>query len=149
MKTSETLLDLQELSVAFQTEDGPRRVVDQISFSIQPQETLALVGESGAGKSVTAHSILRLLPYPNASHPSGRIFFEGKDLLTLPETPLRGIRGNKISMIFQEPMTSLNPLHPVVHQVAEAAMLHQGASKHQAETLALEALDKEQAPCES
>ncbi|MCE6982454.1 ATP-binding cassette domain-containing protein, partial [Pseudomonas frederiksbergensis] len=87
---------------------------------------LALVGESGSGKSVTAHSILRLLPYPLARHPSGSILFEGRDLLTLDEKQMRRIRGNRVAMIFQEPMTSLNPLHNIEKQINEILLLHKG-----------------------
>ncbi|HNB29364.1 MAG TPA: ATP-binding cassette domain-containing protein, partial [Alphaproteobacteria bacterium] len=101
------LLQIEDLSVAFRG----RTVVEKVSFAIERGETQALVGESGSGKSVTALSILKLLPYPAASHPSGRILFRGEDLLTAPAERLREVRGGKIAMIFQEPMTSLNPLH--------------------------------------
>ena len=98
-----------------------------MSFDIGNAETVALVGESGSGKTVTALSILKLLPYPSASHPSGKILFNGENLLSLPQpSALRKIRGNKISMIFQEPMTSLNPLHTIEQQVGEVLKIHRG-----------------------
>ena len=103
------LLKVENLSVAFRG----RVVAEDINFVIERGETQALVGESGSGKSVTALSILKLLPYPAASHPSGRILFCGEDLMTTPLERLRQVRGGKISMIFQEPMTSLNPLHRI------------------------------------
>src|SRR5215211_1954695 len=100
--------------------------VDRISFHIDPGETVALVGESGSGKSVSALSVMKLLPYPAAYHPSGRIRFKGQDLLDLRERDLRAIRGNDISIIFQEPMTSLNPLHTIAQQIGEILSLHGG-----------------------
>ena len=127
---NQPLLEIKDLSVAFGS--GSERVlaVDRISLTINPQETLALVGESGSGKSVTAHSILRLLPYPEASHPgNGQIFFAGSDLLQLPEKKMQAIRGGQIGMIFQEPMTSLNPLHTIVRQISESISLHRGGGK--------------------
>jgi microcin C transport system ATP-binding protein len=140
------LLEIENLKVSFSTEKGTVEAVKGISFKIEKGESLALVGESGAGKSVTAHSILRLLPYPQASHPDGRIMFEGKDLLKLSEKELEGIRGNKISMIFQEPMTSLNPLHSITKQVAEAVIIHQGLSAKQAQARAIELFHLVQLP---
>ncbi|TXR49960.1 ABC transporter ATP-binding protein [Phyllobacterium endophyticum] len=120
------LLSVRDLSVAF-TQNGRESIaVDRISFDIAQGETVALVGESGSGKSVTALSVLKLLPYPPASHPSGKILFEGEDLLDKDETDLRRVRGNDITMIFQEPMTSLNPLHPIEKQISEVLKLHQG-----------------------
>jgi microcin C transport system ATP-binding protein len=120
------LLSVRDLSVAF-TQNGRESIaVDHISFDIAQGETVALVGESGSGKSVTALSVLKLLPYPPASHPSGKILFEGEDLLDKDETDLRRVRGNDITMIFQEPMTSLNPLHPIEKQISEVLKLHQG-----------------------
>ena len=109
--SEQNLIEVRDLAVEFVTGDQAHRVVNGISFDIRKGETLALVGESGSGKSVTAHSLLRLLPYPLARHPSGSIRYEGKDLLQQNEKTMQRIRGNRIAMIFQEPMTSLNPLH--------------------------------------
>ena len=134
------LLSVRDLSVAFSQGGKVSTAVDHISFDIAKGETVALVGESGSGKSVSALSVLKLLPYPPASHPSGRILFEGRDLLALPERELRSVRGNKISMIFQEPMTSLNPLHTIENQIAEVLTLHQGLGDRQARTRTLELL---------
>src|SRR3546814_6615512 len=113
---SAPLLEVKDLSVAFRGEDGVTVAVNHISFSIMPGETLALVGESGSGKSVSALSILQLLPYPQASHPSGEILIDDKNLVGADDKTLRTIRGNRISMVFQEPMTSLNPLHTIERQ---------------------------------
>jgi microcin C transport system ATP-binding protein len=123
---SETLLEVKDLSVAFRQGGKATLAVDRISFSLKKGETLALVGESGSGKSVSALSILKLLPYPAAEHPSGSILFKGKELLSANERELRAVRGNDITMIFQEPMTSLNPLHSVERQIGEILELHQG-----------------------
>ncbi|MEI9420376.1 ABC transporter ATP-binding protein [Mesorhizobium sp. Cs1299R1N1] len=133
------LLSVQDLSVAFSQDGGQSVAVDHISFDIARGETVALVGESGSGKSVSALSVLKLLPYPSASHPSGKILFQGADLLAMSEKQLRQVRGNKITMIFQEPMTSLNPLHTIEHQIVEILKLHQGMSDRpaKARTLAL------------
>ncbi|NON23228.1 ATP-binding cassette domain-containing protein, partial [Klebsiella pneumoniae] len=109
--SEQNLIEVRDLAVEFVTGDQAHRVVNGISFDIRKGETLALVGESGSGKSVTAHSLLRLLPTPLARHPSGSIRYEGKDLLQQNEKTMQRIRGNRIAMIFQEPMTSLNPLH--------------------------------------
>src|SRR5207253_7236382 len=102
--------------------------VDRISFDIGQGETVALVGESGSGKSATALSVMKLLPYPAASHPSGSIRFKGKELMTLRERDMRRVRGDDITIIFQEPMTSLNPLHTIERQIGEILDLHQGIS---------------------
>lgn len=123
---SAPLLEVKDLSVAFRGEDGVTVAVNHISFSIMPGETLALVGESGSGKSVSALSILQLLPYPQASHPSGEILIDDKNLVGADDKTLRTIRGNRISMVFQEPMTSLNPLHTIERQVGEMLILHKG-----------------------
>ncbi|HEV8388327.1 MAG TPA: ABC transporter ATP-binding protein [Dongiaceae bacterium] len=131
---STPLLQVDNLSVAFRG----RVVARDISFSIERGETLALVGESGSGKSVTALSILKLLPYPAASHPSGRILFQGEDLMTASPEKLRKVRGGKISMIFQEPMTSLNPLHRIERQLVETLTLHRDLGKEAARKEALE-----------
>jgi microcin C transport system ATP-binding protein len=120
------LLSVRDLSVAFAQGGNVSTAVDHISFDIGKGETVALVGESGSGKSVSALSVLKLLPYPAASHPSGQILFEGQDLLKANEKQLRQVRGNKITMIFQEPMTSLNPLHTISQQVTEILKLHRG-----------------------
>jgi len=127
-----TLLKVRGLDVDFTAGGNVTHAVKGASFDIPRGETLALVGESGSGKSVTALSILQLLPYPVASHPNGSVLFEGEELLGAPEAVLRGVRGNRISMIFQEPTTSLNPLHSVGKQVAEAIMLHRKLPKAQA-----------------
>jgi microcin C transport system ATP-binding protein len=123
---TQPLLDVRDLSVAFRHGDGASMAVDHISFEIGRGECVALVGESGSGKSVSALSILKLLPYPTASHPSGSIRFKGQDLLPLSENEMRVIRGNDISIIFQEPMTSLNPLHTIEAQIGEILLLHKG-----------------------
>lgn len=140
MNHQQPLLSVEDLSVAFHQEGRISTAVDHISFSIKRGETVALVGESGSGKSVSALSVLKLLPYPPASHPSGKIFFEGKDLLNMPEAQLRKVRGNDITMIFQEPMTSLNPLHVIEKQISEILKNHQGMSDKAARTRTLELL---------
>ncbi|MCZ7660484.1 MAG: ABC transporter ATP-binding protein [Xanthobacteraceae bacterium] len=124
--SAEPLLTVRDLSVAFG--QGAREVVavDRVSFEIRRGETVALVGESGSGKSVTALSIMKLLPYPSARHPSGRIHFKGRELLALPEDEIRRVRGDDITIIFQEPMTSLNPLHTIEKQIGEILLLHRG-----------------------
>ncbi len=125
--TTEPLLSVQDLSVAFRREGGTSALaVDRVSFDVKAGETVALVGESGSGKSVTALSVLKLLPYPPASHPSGRILFKGRDLLALPDPQLRAVRGNDVTMVFQEPMTSLNPLQTIEAQIGEMLRLHTG-----------------------
>jgi len=124
-----TLLSVRDLSVQFRQDGRNVLAVDRVSFDIEQGETVALVGESGSGKSVTALSVLKLLPYPMASHPSGAIEFDGTDLLALDESRLRKVRGNDIAMIFQEPMTSLNPLHTVERQIGEILKIHQGMSE--------------------
>ena len=123
---NQPLLDVRDLSVAFHQPSGTSLAVDRISFEIKRGECVALVGESGSGKSVSALSILKLLPYPTASHPSGSIHFRGRELLDLTEREIRSIRGNDISIIFQEPMTSLNPLHTIESQIGEILQLHSG-----------------------
>jgi len=120
------LLDVKDLSIAFRQGERETLAVDRISFDIAEGETVALVGESGSGKSATALSIMKLLPYPSAHHPSGTIRFQGQDLLTMSERHIRDVRGNDISIIFQEPMTSLNPLHTIEKQIGEILLLHQG-----------------------
>ncbi len=137
---SQPLLSVRDFSVAFTTSGKTSAAVDHISFDIGHGETVALVGESGSGKSVTALSVLKLLPYPPASHPSGQMVFEGRDLLSAPENELRGVRGNTITMIFQEPMTSLNPLHTISQQIVEILKLHRGMGDKQARERTLELL---------
>ncbi|MDW9851502.1 dipeptide ABC transporter ATP-binding protein [Sinorhizobium meliloti] len=122
---TDTLLSVRDLSVAFHQGGETSLAVDRISFDIKRGETVALVGESGSGKSVSANSILKLLPYPAASHPSGEILFNGKDLLKASDDELRHVRGNDVTMIFQEPMTSLNPLHTIEQQIGEILEIHQ------------------------
>jgi microcin C transport system ATP-binding protein len=134
------LLSVQDLSVAFRQGGRTTLAVDRISFDIMPGETVALVGESGSGKSVSALSILKLLPYPSAHHPSGRILFNGKDLVTASDDEIRRVRGNDITMVFQEPMTSLNPLHTIERQVGEILKIHRGLSDRQARVRTLELL---------
>src|SRR6266568_2454706 len=126
------LLSVRDLAIAFRSGGRETLAVDRISFEIAKGETLALVGESGSGKSVTALSILKLLPYPAASHPSGRVLFKGRDLLALSEREIRAVRGDDITMVFQEPMTSLNPLHTIERQIAEVLEIHRGLSAAQA-----------------
>lgn len=139
--SDQPLIRIENLSVAFASEHEQVMAVRDVSFDIRPGETLALVGESGSGKSVTAHSILRLLPYPQAHHPSGRILYKDEDLLQASEKRLRQVRGNRVSMIFQEPMSSLNPLHTVERQINEVLVLHKGLNKPAARARTLELLD--------
>ncbi|MBV9530873.1 MAG: ABC transporter ATP-binding protein [Bradyrhizobium sp.] len=134
------LLSIRDLSVAFHQQGAPAVAVDKISFEIKRGECVALVGESGSGKSVSALSILKLLPYPTASHPSGIIRFKGRDLLSLSENDIREIRGNDISIIFQEPMTSLNPLHTVESQIGETLQLHNNITSAMVRARTLELL---------
>jgi peptide/nickel transport system ATP-binding protein len=133
------LLEIENLQTHFRTPDGVNRAVDGVSFQVNEGETLALVGESGCGKSVTAMSILRLIPQPPGKI-AGSIRFQGRELLALPERDMRGIRGNDISMIFQEPMTSLNPVLTVGRQLGETLRLHQGLDKKAATERAIEML---------
>lgn len=137
---TEALLSVRDLSVAFHQGGRESLAVDHISFDIGKGEIVALVGESGSGKSVSAASILKLLPYPSASHPSGEILFDGQDLMTASEPELRKVRGNDITMIFQEPMTSLNPLHTIERQIGEILGLHQGLTGAAARSRILELL---------
>jgi microcin C transport system ATP-binding protein len=138
----ETLLDVRDLSVCFGAGKDKLLAVDRASFSIRKGETVALVGESGSGKTVSALSILKLLPYPAASHPSGEIWFEGADLLKMPESEMQAIRGDRISMIFQEPMTSLNPLHTIEMQIGEILKVHRGMDDAAVRTRVLELMNK-------
>ncbi|MHB1111141.1 MAG: ABC transporter ATP-binding protein [Devosia sp.] len=136
------LLSVRDLHVDFRQGEGLVHAVRGVSFDIEPGETVALVGESGSGKSVTALSVLKLLPYPAASHPKGEILFKGRDLLKASDAELRAARGNDISMIFQEPMTSLNPLHTVERQVSEVLIVHRGMRPNAARGRVLELLDQ-------
>ena len=137
---TEPLLSVNDLSIAFHQGERQTLAVDRISFEIDKGETVALVGESGSGKSTTALSVLKLLPYPACSHPSGRILFKGQDMLSLEENQIRRVRGNDITIIFQEPMTSLNPLHTIERQIAEILQLHQGMTGAPARERTLELL---------
>ncbi len=139
---AEPLLSIRDLSVAFGLGERQVLAVDRVSFDIAKGETLALVGESGSGKSVTALSVMKLLPYPPAHHPSGSIRFKGQELLTMPENQLRDVRGNDISIVFQEPMTSLNPLHTIEKQIREILLLHQGMTGEPARRRIIELLDQ-------
>jgi microcin C transport system ATP-binding protein len=139
---SDKLLEVKDLSVAFSQGQRTTLAVDKVSFSIAKGETLALVGESGSGKSVSALSILKLLPYPSASHPSGSVRFKGEELLDADDRDLRRVRGNDITMVFQEPMTSLNPLHTVERQIGEILELHQNLKGEAARSRIVDLLAK-------
>lgn len=130
--SADSLIEIRNLSVDFRTDDGTVNAVKKISFSIPRGKTVGLVGESGSGKSVTSLAVMRLIPNPPGKITSGEILLEGQDLLKLSEAQMRGVRGNKISMIFQEPMTSLNPVFTVGDQIAETLILHQKLSKPKA-----------------
>src|SRR6187455_3599508 len=134
------LLDVDDLKTYFYTRDGIVRAVDGVSFTVYPGETLAVVGESGCGKSVTSLSILRLIAAPPGKIVNGRLMFQGRDLLGLTEDEMRKVRGNEISMIFQEPMTSLNPVLTIGRQIAEAMVLHRGLGRTEAMARAIEML---------
>ncbi len=137
---AEPLLRVEDLVTAFHSDEGVVRAVDGVSFDVPDGGTLGVVGESGCGKSVTSLSVMRLLPEPAGVIERGRVLFEGRDLVTLPEREMRGLRGNRISMIFQEPMTSLNPVHRVGRQIGEAVRLHRNASRAEADERAVEML---------
>ncbi len=138
--TTETLLQVKDLKTHFFLEDGVVPAVDGVSFHLNRGETLAVVGESGSGKSITATSIMRLIPTPPGKIVGGEILFNGQDLLRKTEKEMRGIRGNRISMIFQEPMTSLNPVFRVGYQISESLMIHQGLNKKDALEKSIEML---------
>ncbi len=140
MSENNTLLSIEDLSVHFFTEDGLAKAVEHVSFSIPKGKTFALVGESGCGKSVTALSTLQLIPDPPGKIISGKIIMDGQDLLELSKKQMRSVRGNDIAMIFQEPMTSLNPVFTVGDQIIEAIRLHQKKSPEEAHKLAVEML---------
>jgi oligopeptide transport system ATP-binding protein len=136
----EPLLEVRDLRTQFFTQDGVVKAVDGVSFHLMPGETLGLVGESGCGKSITALSIMRLIPSPPGKIVSGEIIFEGEDILRMNDDEMRSIRGRKIAMIFQDPMTSLNPVLTINRQISEALELHLGMSKQQARQRAIELL---------
>jgi len=140
------LLSVEDLCTYFYTDDGVVKAVDGVGFEIGQGQTVCLVGESGCGKSVTALSILRLIPAPPGKIAQGRIFFNGRDLLGLSEADMRSIRGNEIAMIFQEPMTSLNPVFTVGDQIMEAVMLHQKVKAGEARARTVEMLRKVRMP---
>ncbi|MGA9442730.1 MAG: ABC transporter ATP-binding protein [Methyloceanibacter sp.] len=142
MTDKPTLLSIDSLCVDFRAGEKATHAVKDVSFEIDRSETLALVGESGSGKTVSALSILQLLPYPAASHPAGAIYFKGENLLALPPDGLRHVRGNQISMIFQEPMTSLNPLHTIERQIAEVLRIHMGITGDAARARVIDLLTK-------
>ena len=138
---SAPLLDVRNLTTHFMTDEGPVRVVNDVSFEINEGETLGLVGESGCGKSVTALSIMGLVPTPPGKIESGEIYFQGQDLLQMPNEGMRRIRGKEISMVFQEPMTSLNPVLSIERQLAEPLRLHMGMTRDVAKSRACELLE--------
>jgi len=138
---AEPLLSVRHLVTAFDTDDGYVRAVDDVSFDLLPGRTLGIVGESGCGKSVTSLSIMRLIPSPPGFIEAGQVLFEGRDLFRLHESEMRSLRGNEISMIFQEPMTSLNPVYTIGWQIVEAIRLHQSMSRRAARLRAIELLN--------
>jgi oligopeptide/dipeptide ABC transporter ATP-binding protein len=140
------LLEVRNLSVHFFTDEGVVRAVEQVSFEIYQGKILGVVGESGCGKSVTSLSVLRLIPEPPGKIVGGQIFFEGQDLLQLDQKQMVNVRGNEISMIFQEPMTSLNPVFTIGDQIMEAILFHQGLNKSEARRKAIEMLDRVKIP---
>ena len=137
----EPLLDVKNLKTQFFTQDGVVRAVDDVTFHINPGETLGIVGESGSGKSITAMSIMRLIPTPPGRIVNGSVHFEGDDVLTMSDEEMRSVRGNKIAMIFQDPMTSLNPVLNINRQIGETLELHLGMSKSQSRQRAIELLN--------
>jgi len=138
---STPLLSVQGLGVEFRTRRGVARVLDDVGFELRRGQTLGVVGESGCGKSVTALAAMRLISQPPGRITAGRVFFDGRDLLSLPEAEMRRVRGNRISMIFQEPMTSLNPAYTVGDQIAEAVRLHEGLSTADSTARAVQMLE--------
>ncbi len=141
-----SLLNVQNLGVHFQLEDQVVEAVRGVSFHIEKGETVALVGESGSGKSVSALSVLQLLPYPRAVHPHGSVQFDGEEMLGAPQERLQQLRGDRIAMIFQEPMTSLNPLHTIEKQIGETLMLHRKMTREQAREHTINLLQKVHLP---
>ena len=140
------ILEIKDLSVTFQTFEGKVQALDRVSFELLPGETLGIVGESGCGKSVTSLAVMQLIPTPPGTVESGEILLEGKDLLKLSSSKMRKVRGNRISMIFQEPMTSLSPVFTVGEQIAEVFRLHQGLSRKQAALGSVEMLGRVNIP---
>jgi oligopeptide/dipeptide ABC transporter ATP-binding protein len=141
LPNGQRILKVRDLSVSFATDNGPAKVIEEVSFSVDHGQTLGLVGESGCGKSVTAMSIIRLLPSPPSRVESGQVIFDGQDLLKLDDAAMRNIRGNRIGMIFQEPMTSLNPTFSIGFQIGEVLRLHRGLGQRQARDRCIELLD--------
>ena len=139
-KTLEKILEVRNLKTSFFSDEGEVKAVDDVSFSVYKGKTLGIVGESGCGKSVTSLSIMRLIPNPPGRNIGGQILYKGKDLLHLSNAEMRAIRGNEISMIFQEPMTSLNPVFTIGNQISEAVVLHQRLSSKEAHNKAIEML---------
>ena len=137
---SEVLLDVKNLITAFDTDTGLMRAVDQVSFSLKKRETLGIVGESGCGKSVTAMSIVKLLPQPSGRILEGRVLFKDRDLVPLESREMREIRGNEIGVIFQEPMTALNPCHRIGKQLSECFLIHKNMNKKEAWEASIEML---------
>ncbi|MBI3535902.1 MAG: ABC transporter ATP-binding protein, partial [Deltaproteobacteria bacterium] len=137
---NEKILDVKNLKTSFFTEEGEVKAVDDVSFSVYPGKTLGIVGESGCGKSVASLSIMRLIPTPPGKIKSSEIIYKGKNLLTLSSREMRSIRGNEISMIFQEPMTSLNPVFTIGNQIEETIRLHQHLSRNSTKDKAIEML---------
>ena len=146
-KSTDPLLEIQNLSTSFHTDENVVRSVRNINLCLYPGETLALVGESGCGKSVTALSTMRLIPIPPGKFENGRILYKGKDILQITEQDMQKIRGNEISMVFQEPMTSLNPIFTIGDQICETILLHQNKTEEEARELTLEILKKVAIPC--
>jgi oligopeptide/dipeptide ABC transporter ATP-binding protein len=141
LPNGQRILKVRDLSVSFATNNGPAKVIEEVSFSMDHGQTLGLVGESGCGKSVTAMSIIRLLPSPPSRVESGQVIFDGQDLLKLDDAAMRNIRGNRIGMIFQEPMTSLNPTFSIGFQIGEVLRLHRGLGQRQVRDRCIELLD--------
>ena len=139
-RSGQPLLEVKDLRTQFFTQDGVVKAVDDVSFYVMPGETLGVVGESGCGKSMTALSIMRLIPMPPGKIVAGEIVFEGEDILKMSDDEIRKIRGNEIAMIFQDPMTSLNPVLTINRQISEALQLHLGMNRDQARARAIELL---------
>src|SRR5574341_648544 len=143
---AETLLSVRNLKTYFYTDEGVVKAVDGLTYELHKGETLGIVGESGCGKSVHALSVMRLIPSPPGKTVEGEIWFEGRNLLKLGDEDMRHIRGNRISMIFQEPMTSLSPVLTIGEQIAEAVILHQKLDKKAAYERAIEMLERVKIP---